>query len=51
MFSKHVNRQDHRKPQRMQRGKDRRVFSNTAQPAERINTASPGRAMRGGIRL
>nr|QJB18968.1 MAG: hypothetical protein [Microvirus sp.] len=48
--SKHVMHREHKHPKRMKSGKDKRVFSATAQATEGANKSS-GRPMRGGIRL
>lgn len=52
MFGKkHVTREDRRAPRRVSRGKDRRRFGQTADRIDRTNIQTPGRPMRGGIRL
>lgn len=53
MFRKDVTQVHSHKPRKRVSniGCDKRVFSNTADRTHRINTMSPARPMRGGIRL
>lgn len=51
MYGKHVAKSDHRRPKRMARSKDRRVFAKTATRTEQLNTAHGSTVHRGGVRL